>query len=71
MEKVDPTHIKERVEFGTKKTVEIIYPKPKKVEGGVKKDRGFGEAMLPRFEPFYSHSQLQRLGTLFKYIYLI
>ncbi|KAI3822524.1 hypothetical protein L1987_10115 [Smallanthus sonchifolius] len=36
--KVDPVHIKERVEFKTKKTVEIIYPKPKKDDGDVKKD---------------------------------
>ncbi|KAI7742731.1 hypothetical protein M8C21_020306, partial [Ambrosia artemisiifolia] len=36
--KVDPAHIKERVEFRTKKTAEIISPKPKKDEGGVKKD---------------------------------
>ncbi|XP_071709449.1 uncharacterized protein [Rutidosis leptorrhynchoides] len=35
--KLDPTHIKERVEFKTKKKVEIISPKPKKDDGGVKK----------------------------------
>ncbi|MFS8005138.1 putative heavy metal-associated domain, HMA, heavy metal-associated domain superfamily [Helianthus anomalus] len=35
--KVDPAHIKERVEFRTKKTVEIISPKPQKDEGGAKK----------------------------------
>ncbi|KAK1429478.1 hypothetical protein QVD17_11687 [Tagetes erecta] len=35
--KVDPVYIKERVEFKTKKTVEIISPKPKKDNGVVKK----------------------------------
>ncbi|KVH90392.1 heavy metal-associated isoprenylated plant protein 3-like [Cynara cardunculus var. scolymus] len=34
---VDPVHIKERVEFKTKKKVEIISPKPKKDDGGEKK----------------------------------
>ncbi|KAK9079382.1 hypothetical protein SSX86_001053 [Deinandra increscens subsp. villosa] len=38
--KVDPDHIKERVEFKTKKKVEIISPKPKKDDGGAKKDDG-------------------------------
>ncbi|XP_076915267.1 uncharacterized protein LOC143574559 [Bidens hawaiensis] len=36
--KVDPVRIKERVEFKTKKKVEIISPKPKKEDEGVKKD---------------------------------
>ncbi|KAL8216929.1 hypothetical protein R6Q57_023766 [Mikania cordata] len=36
--KVDPVLIKERVEFKTKKKVEIISPKPKNDDGDVKKD---------------------------------
>ena len=35
--KLDPAHIKERVEYKTKKKVEIISPKPNKDEGGDKK----------------------------------
>lgn len=35
--KVDPVHIKERVEYKTKKKVELISPKPKKDDGGEKK----------------------------------